>query len=735
MNPNASAELPRLGDRSVFTLNGPSRCCEDTPFGQYLTDQIKQYRVNSKSEAKQTSQTRESIVSEIALEVLSTLSDQGISAYLSAVPAQTNLGGTLTENRIMVVIDPLNGKTNLNEKAKEMWLQGQTLLTIDPRSYLEDPVTMFSSRSFKKPLRFVTIPANILTQKELASWTPNITEYQLHSSANKKVRTEDALAAPLNPNGSYLAPKQAYLPFQAQGDLSLLNRLFDDKDWCDKQAPATKKLLLEQTPIFGTTQFVGVVPFQYEGQQWWKYVFHDTQTKEHTIALVKGDITRAKEVFTRIHSSCITSETLGALDCDCRDQLKKAMDIINEKGDGVLFYCVQEGRGAGYGPKARDRNSVQATGHKVSDLYETYEQMGLHGDIRDYRNVEDILKMFGFSSDPTSPAFTLISNNQTKLAALAKMGVRVKGLERVPEMEVGLYNPDYLDAKKRNKDHDVEHYGDIGAVPVELPPQMMIPAGPHKIGHSGFAVNAQYALPTSTYPGHTILTNDQYEKLLSLLSEKKGEQLALWESIQNTKALNNGFIAVPRDRNLFKAYREQYGIDETYRLLAQADWQYLQVVEDLVTKRTYVVMQYGQPSSELDPIVAFHTDSLDARLFIDKKPRKFYREAWKQIIDHGYGYIITAINDGQGSTLNAETLVGMQDAYLELNLPARQDFSRVERHLKDTRERLFVDSALLTRELGFGGQIKELILPEHGRAAGESQFLFQHGLTMPMKYI
>ena len=77
----------------------------------------------------------------------------------------------------------------------------------------------------------------------------------------------------------------------------------------------------------------------------------------------------------------------------------------------------------------------------------------------------------------------------------------------------------------------------------------------------------------------------------------------------------------------------------------------------------------------------------------------------------------------------------MQDAYLELNLPARQDFSRVERHLKDTRERLFVDSALLTRELGFGGQIKELILPEHGRAAGESQFLFQHGLTMPMKYI
>src|SRR5215831_10656923 len=34
-------------------------------------------------------------------------------------------------------------------------------------------------------------------------------------------------------------------------------------------------------------------------------------------ALWQGDITREQHVLCRVHSSCFTSEALGALDCDC----------------------------------------------------------------------------------------------------------------------------------------------------------------------------------------------------------------------------------------------------------------------------------------------------------------------------------------------------------------------------------------------------------------------------------
>ena len=53
------------------------------------------------------------------------------------------------------------------------------------------------------------------------------------------------------------------------------------------------------------------------------------------------------------------AETLGALDCDCLQQLNGALDVISRKPCGVLFYLIQEGRGCGYVGKSRDRQLVQ----------------------------------------------------------------------------------------------------------------------------------------------------------------------------------------------------------------------------------------------------------------------------------------------------------------------------------------------------------------------------------------
>ena len=45
------------------------------------------------------------------------------------------------------------------------------------------------------------------------------------------------------------------------------------------------------------------------------------------------------------------AEVLGSLKCDCADQLKLAMEYIQEHGSGIIVYLQQEGRGIGLSNK------------------------------------------------------------------------------------------------------------------------------------------------------------------------------------------------------------------------------------------------------------------------------------------------------------------------------------------------------------------------------------------------
>ena len=71
------------------------------------------------------------------------------------------------------------------------------------------------------------------------------------------------------------------------------------------------------------------------------------------IALVLGDIENKKDVLVRVHSECLTGDILGSYRCDCGDQLEKSMSMISQKGEGVLLYMRQEGRGIGLINKLR----------------------------------------------------------------------------------------------------------------------------------------------------------------------------------------------------------------------------------------------------------------------------------------------------------------------------------------------------------------------------------------------
>lgn len=147
-------------------------------------------------------------------------------------------------------------------------------------------------------------------------------------------------------------------------------------------------------------------------------------------------------VLTRIHSECLTGDTLFSERCDCRAQLEASMKRIGDEGEGVLIYLDQEGRSIGLANKIK-AYALQDTGR---DTVEANEDLGLPIDAREYGMVADMLNAEGIRS------VLLLTNNPEKVSALQSFGIEVK--ERVPlETEPTDANRKYLATKKEKLKH------------------------------------------------------------------------------------------------------------------------------------------------------------------------------------------------------------------------------------------------------------------------------------------
>ncbi len=173
--------------------------------------------------------------------------------------------------------------------------------------------------------------------------------------------------------------------------------------------------------------------------------FRDNLNREHA-AIYMGTLDSKEPVLARIHSECLTGDTLFSLKCDCGFQLEAALRQIAKVGRGVLLYVRQEGRGIGLFNKIKAYH-LQDEG---LDTVDANLRLGLPADARRYEICAEMFSLLGVKS------VNLMTNNPAKVEELKKYHIDVSA--RVP-LEVGRnkFNSGYLDTKEFRMGHMFSH--------------------------------------------------------------------------------------------------------------------------------------------------------------------------------------------------------------------------------------------------------------------------------------
>ena len=153
-------------------------------------------------------------------------------------------------------------------------------------------------------------------------------------------------------------------------------------------------------------------------------------------------IPKPPDALVRVHSECLTGDVFSSQRCDCGEQLRRALRLISENGNGVFLYMRQEGRGIGLANKLR-AYSLQDAG---SDTVEANNELGYPADLRDYGIGAQILVDLGIKE------IRLLTNNPRKVIGLEGYGLKIA--ERVPlEIEPNNINRRYLETKRDKMHH------------------------------------------------------------------------------------------------------------------------------------------------------------------------------------------------------------------------------------------------------------------------------------------
>lgn len=162
---------------------------------------------------------------------------------------------------------------------------------------------------------------------------------------------------------------------------------------------------------------------------------------EHCL-LYKGNLAGKDNVTTRVHSECLTGDVFTSKKCDCGEQLDESMLEIAQKGEGIILYLRQEGRGIGLFNKI----NAYALQDEGQDTIEANHSLGFDTDLRDFKIAAKVLKHLEINS------IELLSNNPQKIAVLENAGINIT--KRLPLItKVNKHNAGYLNVKKTRLNH------------------------------------------------------------------------------------------------------------------------------------------------------------------------------------------------------------------------------------------------------------------------------------------
>lgn len=163
--------------------------------------------------------------------------------------------------------------------------------------------------------------------------------------------------------------------------------------------------------------------------------------KEHCL-IYMGTLTAQEDVLVRVHSECLTGDVFTSVKCDCGEQLQASLRAIAERGQGVLIYLKQEGRGIGLFNKI----NAYALQDQGQDTIQANHSLGFATDLRDFGVAVRALDYLEVKS------IILLSNNPEKKKVFENTSILVKKvmpLRTVPTPE----NIGYLTIKKEELQH------------------------------------------------------------------------------------------------------------------------------------------------------------------------------------------------------------------------------------------------------------------------------------------
>lgn len=171
--------------------------------------------------------------------------------------------------------------------------------------------------------------------------------------------------------------------------------------------------------------------------------FREKKSFQGEVYVLEHLVVRTEELpdnpLVRVHSECLTGDTLSSLKCDCGGELHFALKRI-AKEQGMLIYLRQEGRGIGLFNKV----NAYALQDKGLDTIEANLALGFKEDERDYKIVQFIFDYYKLRQ------IRLLTNNPTKISVFESM----IALKREPII-VGCnaHNAHYLEVKKTKMGH------------------------------------------------------------------------------------------------------------------------------------------------------------------------------------------------------------------------------------------------------------------------------------------